>query len=203
MTQAATDFLQELRNRTEPFHNSIEQLPISSSLLSKEVTLRNYRDYIIMLYPFVKEVEASIYPQVQHVVADLEGRKKAALLFSDLQSLGIQPQEIDTFDDAFVKQNQTVAAALGCMYVLEGSTLGGQLISRHLEKALGERVTGSLSYLKAYTTKTGSMWKNFLNTFCESTVRNGHQAEAITSSIKTFQLLEKWMIKQSIVLLKA
>lgn len=203
MTKAATDFLQELRNRTEPFHKSIEQLPISSSILSKEVTLRNYRDYLIVLYPFVKEFEASVYPQVQHVVADLESRKKTALLFNDLQSLGIQPEELDIFDDVFFKQNDTVAGALGCSYVLEGSTLGGQFISRHLEKVLGENVTGSLGYLKAYTTKTGSMWKNFLNTFCELTVREGHQDEAITSSIGTFQLLEKWMIKQSIFLLKA
>lgn len=203
MTEGANEFLHKLRHDTAPFHKSIEQLPISSLLLSKEVSLKNYRDYLIVLYGFVKEFEIYIYPQVQHVIDDLESRRKTELLCKDLQSLSIDPEKIKTIDDPFFKQDHTIAGALGCMYVLEGSTLGGQLISRHLGKILGEPVTGSLTYLKAYTTNTGSMWKKFLNTFCELTVRVGHQDKAIKSSIATFEMLEKWMIEQSKMLLQA
>lgn len=197
MTEAAIYFLNTLRNYTAPYHKSIEQLPLSSLLLSQEVTLHNYRYYLIVLYGIVKEFEINIFPRIQHVLDDIESRRKSELLCKDLQSLGIEPENIITIDPTFFKNIHTIAAAFGCMYVIEGSTLGGRLICKHLEKVLGASVTGSLNYLKAYSDKTGSMWKKFLDTFCELAVRNHHQAEAIKSSIETFQILEKWMVEES------
>ena len=48
------------------------------------------------------------------------------------------------------------------MHVLKGSTVGGELISEHLSKILGNSVDGKTTYLTAYTSQTGSMWKKIL-----------------------------------------
>ena len=202
MTENATDFLNKLRFNTAPLHKSIELLPVSISLLSNNITLQDYRNYIIILYGFVKEFELSLYPQIQFVIDDLESRKKTFLLYNDLQTLGIEPAEVETIMDNFFKTNNTIAGTLGCMYVMEGATLGGQIISRHIEKMLGNSVTGSLKYIKAYGTNTGYMWKKFLESFCELAVIKQQQDEAIKGAVKTFSLLEKWMIDQSKALTK-
>ncbi len=197
MTAAATDFLNELRQATDAWHKSVEQLPISSLLLSRQVNLDNYADYLIVLYGFVKEFEITVYPRVIQVIDDLDSRKKTELLVYDLLSLGINPAEIKTNVEPTYIQDLNLASALGSMYVMEGSTLGGQLISRHLENILGDSVKGSLTYLKAYNSNTGSLWKKFLQTFCELTVTNNYQASAIKGATETFRDLHQWMSAQS------
>lgn len=197
MTEAANNFLLKLRRHTAPYHKSIEQLPLSSLLMSKEVSLQHYKDYLIILYGFTKTFERYFYPKLEHEIPDLENRRKTEFLFDDLQSLHVQPEQIQTIDEKIFDVNYNEATILSAMYVMEGSTLGGQIISQHLEKMLGQSVAGSLKYLQAYNTKTGSMWKAFLNIFCEITITPSQQNEAVEGAIKTFMLLEKWMVEQS------
>jgi heme oxygenase len=52
------------------------------------------------------------------------------------------------------------SAALGFFYVLEGSTLGGHVISRELERR-GVDQTG-LEFLNPYGARTGACWRAFL-----------------------------------------
>ena len=53
------------------------------------------------------------------------------------------------------------AKALGCLYVLEGATLGGVLIARHVRASLGfDGDAGSAFYL-GYGPRTGAMWRGF------------------------------------------
>ena len=50
--------------------------------------------------------------------------------------------------------------ALGAMYVIEGSTLGGNVIAKQLSKIEGfEEVT--FNFFGCYQENTGPMWKNF------------------------------------------
>ena len=51
------------------------------------------------------------------------------------------------------------AAALGAMYVIEGSTLGGQIICNMLKKQL--KIEDGLSFFSGYGEQTIPMWKRF------------------------------------------
>ncbi len=85
------------------------------------------------------------------------------------------------------------AAALGGLYVMEGSILGGAIIYRHLLSCLGETIKNKASYFTSYGAQTGSKWKAFLGMLCAEAEASGEQEVIIKSAIKTFVLLNKWM----------
>jgi heme oxygenase len=55
----------------------------------------------------------------------------------------------------------TLAHALGLLYVLEGATLGGQLLRRRLGPALGLTEERGLAFFTAYGAEVGPMWRAF------------------------------------------
>jgi hypothetical protein len=56
---------------------------------------------------------------------------------------------------------QTMAAAIGVQYVLEGSSLGGQILSRQLKNALGFTSHHGGCFFAGYGDETSARWKNF------------------------------------------
>jgi heme oxygenase (biliverdin-IX-beta and delta-forming) len=47
------------------------------------------------------------------------------------------------------------------MYVMEGSTLGGQYIARHVEKTLHFTPGQGNAYFRGYSERTGELWREF------------------------------------------
>lgn len=185
-----TTFLMQLRSKTANSHQLIEQNNVSQALMSQNVTTIQYAQYLSKMYSFVYGFEKIVFPLLQHYkMLQLDDRRKSHLIEADLALLNYNGVQHYENDELFSTHYQTAAAALGGMYVLEGSTLGGQIISRHLSKILGNAVDGKTTYLTAYTGQTGSMWKNFLKLLCAEGDRNGVQEEIIASAVNTFALL--------------
>jgi heme oxygenase len=63
---------------------------------------------------------------------------------------------------------------LGALYVLEGSTLGGQVISRHLEKHFGWKDGRGYSFFLGHGAHTGERWREVVKTL-ESRPDAGNQ----------------------------
>jgi heme oxygenase len=79
------------------------------------------------------------------------------------------------------------------MYVLEGATLGGRVISRHLAaRGIGPDTGGA--FFAGYGNQTGEMWKSFsaaMGAYAEAHPEStGRMAEAAD---ETFILLERWL----------
>lgn len=183
-------FLQQLRSKTAYSHQLIEQNSISQSLMSQGVTMTQYAQYLKSMYGFVYGFEKMVFPLLEHnELLQIDDRRKSHLIQSDLVLLNYTAAQPYVNDELFSTHYQTAAAALGGMYVLEGSTLGGQIISRHLSKVLGDAVAGKTTYLTAYAGQTGGMWKNFLQLLCEAGVSNANEDEIIDSAVNTFSLL--------------
>jgi heme oxygenase len=85
----------------------------------------------------------------------------------------------------------SAAAAIGSIYVLEGSTLGGQVISRALAGA-DWTPRGGLTYFNPYQARTGEMWRAF-GTWAESRVAPAERDEAVAGANRTFALLQGWL----------
>lgn len=185
-------FLQNLRSRTEYQHKLLEQNTASKKLLSLEVSTADYAAYLTLLYGFVKSFENVVFPLLQHSITDIEGRRKTHLLVADLNALGIDEAGIAIIPDQFFAEVfHSNATALGGMYVLEGSTLGGAVINKHLQKILDiEAIVGKAKYFTAYGSETGSRWKYFLEVFCLAS--SGSEEEVINSASQTFSLLHQW-----------
>jgi hypothetical protein len=82
----------------------------------------------------------------------------------------------------------------GCLYVIEGATLGGQIIIKKLSDHLGLTTSSGASFFDGYGPHTGSRWK----AFCAAVPADGDDApggrEAMLSSANlTFDLLGEWL----------
>jgi len=185
-------FLQNLRSRTAHQHSVLEQNTAPKNLLSPQVTAADYAAYLSLLYGFVKGFENNVFPLVQHSIADIYERRKTHLLVSDLNMLGIDEAGIAVLPDHFFAEvYHSNATALGGMYVLEGSILGGTVICKHLHATLGmEAIAGKATYFTVYGSETGSRWKKYLQAFCLAS--SGIEEEVIKSASQTFSILHHW-----------
>jgi heme oxygenase (biliverdin-IX-beta and delta-forming) len=186
----ATSFLQQLRSQTARSHQLIEQNVSSQLLMSKHVTITHYAHYLKSLYGFVYGFEKMAFPLLKdYEVLQLDDRRKSHLIQADLTMLHHTAAEPYLNEELFNTHYQTTAAVLGGMYVLEGSTLGGQIINKHLATVLGHAIAGKTTYLMAYAEKTGSMWKIFLQLLGEAGTTIDNRDEIIDSAVHTFALL--------------
>lgn len=127
--------LERLRAETRLHHGAIET---SLDLVSATLTLGAYRHTLVRFHGFYRPLEVDM--QAVGVWTgcgfDMGARWKTALLKADLRSLGVsEPALLAVCID--LPPHANLAAAFGCLYVLEGATLGGQIINRALEKSLG------------------------------------------------------------------
>ena len=80
----------------------------------------------------------------------------------------------------------------GCLYVLEGACLGGQVIARTLRQRLGVAKGSGASFFVGDAEATSARWILVL-TWLDGLVRAGARSEAIAASAcATFLTLARW-----------
>lgn len=113
---------------------------------------------------------------------DFEERRKVPALERDAATLNTGPTA-----DAPVSTPTGRSEALGFLYVLEGSTLGGRVIDKQL-RARGLSAEG-LSFFQGYGEQTGARWK----AFCAVLERADDPAAAARGARSAFAQMEAWM----------
>ena len=183
------DFLARLRSQTVIVHKRLESLPISKLLVDPKITISDYTIYLTRMHDVVDSIETEVYPILTGSVPDLTERSKNDLLLADLQTLGINKIEtVGVFDFEVIP---SPAFAMGMLYVLEGSTLGGRFILKNIEENLGFDAKQGARYFAGYGNKTGSSWKNFLNTLTAFEIQYDAEAALIAGARYAFEAIEK------------
>jgi heme oxygenase len=100
------------------------------------------------------------------------------------------PGEIENCQS--VPEIRSFHEALGAMYVLEGSTLGGTFISRMIVHQLSITPDSGFSFLQGYGDETNSMWQSFLR-WLEGPFTEEQQQSIISSAENTFVTFKKWI----------
>lgn len=119
---------------------------------------------------------------------DYAGRRKSAILARDLADLGVEPEGVGVQLPPMSR-----GEALGVLYVLEGSTLGGRVIAREM-MAAGQPTTG-LSFFDAYGAATGARWRAF-TAVLEAEIERGRpglQDDVVRGAITGFGVVEAWL----------
>lgn len=114
-------------------------------------------------------------------------RRRAALFADDLRALGAPRSAELPHLPAVV----TTEAALGRMYVLEGSTLGGTVIDRHLA-ALPHLADVRLGAFSPYGTQTGAMWHAFRAVTRDQVAAGANPDAVVAAARQTFAALAAW-----------
>jgi heme oxygenase len=84
--------------------------------------------------------------------------RRLQLLQDDLRALGLRSR---ANADAFVPALDGVPEALGSLYVLEGSALGGQFIAARAKKLLGLTPERGSAYFHGAGAATAARWREF------------------------------------------
>ncbi len=185
-------FLQDLRSQTAPSHTTLEQHPVSKRILDDRVTLHDYQIYLSRMYGIVRACETQVYPVLDRFLNDLKVRKKSQLIADDLQATGMSAADIARIP-VYDFQHPDLPQAIGIMYVLEGSTLGGRILFKHTNNILGLTETHGASYFAGYGPQTGSMWSGFLQALTREILNGTDQQKIIDASVETFDLINTWL----------
>lgn len=88
----------------------------------------------------------------------LRSRSRLAILQTDLTRLGSDTATLSSPHSIWLPKSS--AEAMGALYVMEGSTLGGKVIAKALRR-LSEWPLRGKSYFDPYESETGAMWAAF------------------------------------------
>ncbi|UOQ53956.1 biliverdin-producing heme oxygenase [Hymenobacter cellulosivorans] len=177
--------LQLLRTETRPYHDALEQNEFNRALQEGTVTVTVVQRFLAKMYGFLVPYEARLRAQDLGPEWQIDQRLRAHLIPQDL---GVAPESLPVCPS--MPALTTWPQLLGSMYVLEGSTLGGQVLARQLAKAGIEGRT----YFMGNGEQTGPLWKSFCQLLAEAATED-NQAQIVASAASTFQTLHAWIEK--------
>jgi Heme oxygenase len=188
-------FLNNLRTHTMPAHKSLEEVPLSTRIVESDVTKEEYGRYIELMYPVHADAEQNIYPILSDVVPNVEERKKADHIKKDLEHISLPLTTAHERPLTGKMPNMSQAFALGVMYVIEGSTLGGRVILKNIQPSLQLSEENGASYFAGYKANTGIYWKNFLEALTSYPQNEADEKEIIAGADYAFTAIHDFMLR--------
>ena len=181
-----------LRAETQDLHRSVERAVDMNTVCSD---LNAYRRFLTRALGFYKPVETALSQFAWEAIGlEFASRRKVHWLRADLQTLGIDADAIEALECcAALPQPVSLAGALGVMYVLEGATLGGQLMLRMVKDKLGVLPEGGASFHRGYGLQSGSQWRAFGNCAAQHLTDPERCDEAVQMARQTFESYGAWL----------
>jgi heme oxygenase len=185
--------LQTLKAETRPHHERAERVV---RLMEPSLTLAGYRRHLEALYGLYASLEVTLAARLEGRFPPLrlEERWKLPLLAEDLRALGHEEASLARLPRPSRPPSlPDVPEALGCLYVLEGSTLGGQLILRHLQRHFEGVAAGGFVFFRAYGESVGPMWKAFGEALVRACPDPALAPRVVKGAQDTFEAFEAWL----------
>lgn len=179
-TSAAPDALAALRGATREHHDRVDRLMDLQRMQDRGHYARVLRVLDAFLAGWEPAVAGALGPGWQEW---LRARSRRAFLQQDLRDLGIAspaPARVAPFAGP--------AAAWGSIYVMEGSALGGQFISRSLAHA-GLDAHHGAAYFHGWGEATGGMWREVRGLLASELATPAAVAHACEAARATFDTL--------------
>ncbi|WP_310572017.1 biliverdin-producing heme oxygenase [Gemmatimonas sp.] len=193
MPSARSPILQRLRAETALRHAEMEAaLPLHNG----QLTRATYQALLLRFWGFYKPLEQRLHLSALYAQPNFDygARLKSPKLEHDLHDLGIT-------SDMLLRAPQcrelpvvtTLPQLLGCLYVIEGATLGGQVITRQLQANAGLLPHAEARFFNGYGADTGPHWKA-TGAFLTERAEAVDQDDAIVASANdTFYALGRWV----------
>ncbi len=193
--------LTQLRGATQVSHQQIEHNARLRRMFEPGYSLAEYRTLLARLLGFYAPLEADLASQGGAVLApfELDSRWKSPWLRQDIEHLGLDSSAIAALPCIPPLARPPIAtppAAVGCLYVLEGATLGGQLIARHLSRTLDLNAAGGGRFYSGYGAEAGRMWRDFRATLATLTLSGADIAVATHTAVEMFSCLDRWLARE-------
>lgn len=156
----------------------------------------DYRALLRRFYTLYEPLEARLGTAADWSGAgwDFDARRKTEWLREDLRALGTSQTELQSWPRATTLPGvEDFGAAVGALYVLEGSTLGGQVISRQFREKLGVTPERGGKFFHGYGDATGRRWREFGQWAEAQGARSEISDTAVRGARETFGAFAEWM----------
>lgn len=165
-------------------------------VLESVKTKADYTELLKRFYTLYEPLEAQLEGAVDWPAVgwDFEGRRKTPWLEADLQALGVSADELAHWQRAQPAGPVTdLGTAVGTLYVIEGSTLGGQMIAKQLLEPMGITRENGGKFFRAYGAETGQRWREFGQWAEAQAARAPLSDAALRGARATFEEFARWM----------
>jgi len=178
-----------LRQSTHAAHIALNHHPVLSGIIHAGYPIARYQALLAAYLPLYIGLEKAIEQFIsQHPSTfDYAPRRKRDLLASDLQFFGYSATPLTLP----VPPIESQAELIGVLYVIEGSTLGGDFIARLITQNMSIDAGRGGEFFNVYGAKTEERWQEFC-TFIESCEHDTTFSEtAAQRAISTFELFRQ------------
>ncbi|WGL59784.1 biliverdin-producing heme oxygenase [Pigmentibacter sp. JX0631] len=174
-------FHELIKLKTKNIHNELDNL-------IKINSTNEYIDYLIVMYRVMTPLEKDIlnFNEFEISFSKTILKNKSNKLILDLKNLDIDIAKINF--SKFVPHINCFDEALGCFYVLEGSSLGTQFLFKKLCSLFGENFINNMNYLNGIGRNTFQHWAQFIESLENYTISFPEKKDIILkSAIDTFK----------------
>jgi heme oxygenase (biliverdin-IX-beta and delta-forming) len=186
--------VEELKRGTQDLHRRVEQVVDIDSVCAGADTYCALLSRLLGYYEPLEQLLSSFSWDTAGL--DFAARRKSAWLMRDLAFLGIdEAKQAKLPRCEELPKPGSLAAALGVMYVLEGATLGGQVIRRTIDKKLRLTMPAGAGFHTSYGPRNGSMWLSFKAAATRQLNSRAQIDEAVHAARETFVTYEAWLHK--------
>lgn len=162
----------------------------------RTATLADYRSLLARFYGFHSIFEERAGAMAPEPVA-FQHRRKTPLLLQDLEALGLEAEAIARLPRcAPLMPLSAPAAVMGSLYVVEGSTLGGAIIAKAVERRLSLNARHGCAYFRSYGRNTAAMWKAF-GAALSAWASPETEDLVVESAQRTFATMHDWLCEAS------
>ncbi|TGD92877.1 biliverdin-producing heme oxygenase [Methylobacterium nonmethylotrophicum] len=183
-----SDILERLRAETREAHEAIER---DLAWETRVATLDGYRALLARFRGFHAVLEPALAGMLDDE-AFFGPRRRLGYLDADLRHLGLDAAEIRALPRPDAVLPRSRPEAFGALYVLEGSTLGGQVIAKHIGRQLGLTAETGCRYYAAHGRETGAMWKAFRHRLADE-AESGDADALVAFAARTFDAMRHWL----------
>jgi len=193
---------EKIKQATAHLHDQLEQKMFVGQIMDGSLTFEQYQTILTVNYATHLAAEDFLFDNLSNEFRqklDIESRIKLPSLLRDLEEInsatGSSPKNTPDFIDL-----NSDAAILGAMYVLEGATLGGNVIVKRL-KTNGQLLPYNLNYhyYQVYGDQLGLKWKQFLE-ILNALPEPEHEA-AIKNALNLFEYMTNTKVATTTVTL--
>lgn len=154
-----------LKENTQQQHDLLEQKFNSDKIFGQSYSVEDYRRLIGLNYQFLQRYESKIRAGLSEefkTLVNMDSRTKLPIIEQDATALNIHYS-----GDSETPEIASEAEAAGMLYVIEGASLGGNVIKKQLQKNPAFADT-TFHYFGMYNENISAFWKSFmagLNTY--------------------------------------
>lgn len=183
---------QALRDATQVPHERIHAHPGLKRLAEGRIHREEYAQLLLRFLRFHRTVEECLSrgPDLAPLGIDLSARRRSQPLLDDLEALGVRLPAGSMGATCELAVPTSIAAALGYLYVTEGSRLGGRVLAKALDATLDTASVAGRRFLSGDDRSHGQGWVELCSVLEHAGMNGTARAVMIEAAAAAFAAFE-------------